>query len=272
MQPRLATRALTKTIVTRILPQISIDVTVVLSAAWHILSQSWWHAQTLLGYIPSSVSMRNFQERSTCLLPNTFCLYLRSIRNQTIRYSRHSHENPNVLWGWVYADWAGDTDTCRHGIFSWWMVAPFLRRVDAKITCHFPLPRLNLSVLAKLANKRSTYVKRCPILDFVKLKPLFSKKTTLLVLRWEKIKCAESSPFRVIFVSTMCVNSSSLDSSSSCLCARTKWWLMPSQKACCPRLSSGTAKSWLVMLLSPLAYYVASGANFERWLWALRFL
>jgi len=64
----------------------------------------------------------------------------------------------------------------------------------------------------------------------------------------------------VIFVSTMCVNSSWLDSSSSCLCARTKWWLMPSQKACCPQLSSGTAKSWLVMLLSPLAYYIASGA------------
>jgi len=33
--------------------------------------------------------------------------------NQTIRYSRDSHENPNVLWGWVDADWAVDTDTCR---------------------------------------------------------------------------------------------------------------------------------------------------------------
>jgi len=39
--------------------------------------------------------------------------YLHSIWNQTIRYSRDSHENPNVLWGWVDADWAGDTDTRR---------------------------------------------------------------------------------------------------------------------------------------------------------------
>jgi len=40
--------------------------------------------------------------------------------NQTIRYSRDSHENPNVLWGWVDADWAGDTDTRRstRDIFS----------------------------------------------------------------------------------------------------------------------------------------------------------
>ena len=40
------------------------------------------------------------------------CL-LRGTWNQTICYSRDSHENPNVLWGWVDADWAGDTDTRR---------------------------------------------------------------------------------------------------------------------------------------------------------------
>ena len=39
--------------------------------------------------------------------------YLRGTWNQTIRYSRDSHENLNVLWGWVDADWAGDTDTRR---------------------------------------------------------------------------------------------------------------------------------------------------------------
>jgi len=60
-------------------------------------------------------------------------------------------------------------------------------------------------------------------------------------------------------------------SSNSCLYARTKWWLMPSPKACRPRLSSGTARSWLVMLPSPLDSYVASPVNFERWLWVLRF-
>jgi len=39
--------------------------------------------------------------------------YLRGTWNQTIRYSRDCHENPNVLRGWVDADWAGDTDTRR---------------------------------------------------------------------------------------------------------------------------------------------------------------
>ena len=39
--------------------------------------------------------------------------YLRGTWNQTIRYSRDSHEHPNVLWGWVDADWGGDTDTHR---------------------------------------------------------------------------------------------------------------------------------------------------------------
>jgi len=38
--------------------------------------------------------------------------YLRGTWNQRIlRYSSDSHENHNVLWGWVDADWAGDTDT-----------------------------------------------------------------------------------------------------------------------------------------------------------------
>ena len=39
--------------------------------------------------------------------------YHRGTWNQTIRYSRGSHKNPNVLWGWIDADWAGDTDTRR---------------------------------------------------------------------------------------------------------------------------------------------------------------
>ena len=37
--------------------------------------------------------------------------YLRSTWNQKIRYSRDSNENHIVLWCWVDADWAGDTDT-----------------------------------------------------------------------------------------------------------------------------------------------------------------
>jgi len=39
--------------------------------------------------------------------------YLRGTWNQTIRYSRDSHENLDVLWGWVDVDWAGDTGTRR---------------------------------------------------------------------------------------------------------------------------------------------------------------
>jgi len=39
--------------------------------------------------------------------------YLRGTWNQTICYSHDSYENPDVLWGWVEADWAGDTDTRR---------------------------------------------------------------------------------------------------------------------------------------------------------------
>ena len=57
--------------------------------------------------------MRNFQERTTCLPLNTFLYDLRATWNQTIRYSHDSHENTNVLWDWVDADWAGDTDTRR---------------------------------------------------------------------------------------------------------------------------------------------------------------
>jgi len=38
--------------------------------------------------------------------------YLRATWNETITYTRGSRR-VNELWGWVDADWAGDTDTCR---------------------------------------------------------------------------------------------------------------------------------------------------------------
>jgi len=110
--------------------------------------------------------------------------YLHGTWNQTIRYSRDSHENPNVFWGWVDADWGGDTDTRRShtenilmmngGHISW--------ESRRKITCRFPLPRLNLLQLAKDAKKRFTCVKRSLTLDMLKLKPLFSMKTILPAL------------------------------------------------------------------------------------------
>ena len=52
-----------------------------------------------------------FPEKSHMLAADLVLCYLCGTWNQTIRYSRDSHENPNVLWGWVDADWAGDTDT-----------------------------------------------------------------------------------------------------------------------------------------------------------------
>jgi len=39
--------------------------------------------------------------------------YFHGSWNQTLCYSHDSYENPNVLWSWVDADWAGDTDTRR---------------------------------------------------------------------------------------------------------------------------------------------------------------
>ena len=46
----------------------------------------------------------------------TFCnivlQYLRDTWNESITYTRGS-PNPNELWGWVDADWAGDIDTRR---------------------------------------------------------------------------------------------------------------------------------------------------------------
>jgi hypothetical protein len=105
-------------------------------------------------------------------------------------------------------------DPTRDHSYDEWCLS--LGRVNVKITCHFPLPRLNLSQLARLANKWSTYVKLWPILEFFKLEPLFCTQTTLLVLRWARIQCAESSLVILIFVSTimMCVNSPWLDSFS----------------------------------------------------------
>ena len=61
-------------------------------------------------------------------LKHFFC-YFHHTWNQTIYYSLDSNENPNVLWGQVNADWAGDTDTGRShtryillmnsGLISW---------------------------------------------------------------------------------------------------------------------------------------------------------
>jgi len=151
------------------------------------------------------------------------------------------------------------------------MAAPSLGRVGAKITCPFPPSRLNLSQLAKQAKKRSICVKRWLISDILKPKQFFSTETILPVLLWARIQCTGNSLITSASNNTLCANSSSLGFSSSCLCAHTKRWLTPSPRPCRHQHSSGMDTSWLVVFLLPLAFYVASGADFERWLWALRF-
>jgi len=54
-----------------------------------------------------------FQPKNHILAAEHILYYLRGTWNQTICDSRDSHKNPNVLWGWVDANWAGDTDTRR---------------------------------------------------------------------------------------------------------------------------------------------------------------
>ena len=57
--------------------------------------------------------------------------YLRGTWNHTIRYSRDSHENTNVLWGWVDANSAGDTDTRRsHTVMNGGPISGKSRRPD----------------------------------------------------------------------------------------------------------------------------------------------
>ena len=56
--------------------------------------------------------------RTCSTLPNMFYVtehvlrYLRATWNETITYTRRSRR-VNESWGWVDADWAGDTDTHR---------------------------------------------------------------------------------------------------------------------------------------------------------------
>ena len=59
--------------------------------------------------LPTAPANRNLLQSCPSRLHSPPDCLLRSTWNQTIRYSRDFHENPNVLWGWVDADWAGDT-------------------------------------------------------------------------------------------------------------------------------------------------------------------
>jgi len=76
--------------------------------------------------------------------------------NETITYTRGSRR-VNALWGWVDADWAGDTDTRRsHTGYILIMnhdVAPFLGKVADKIRVLSRLQKLNSSQPARQPRK-----------------------------------------------------------------------------------------------------------------------
>jgi len=132
--------------------------------------------------------------------------YLCSTWNRTIRYSTDSHQNPNILWGWVNADWARDTDTresytgyilmMNGGSISWKS-----RRQDNVLLS----TSKTKFVAPSQAGPEAIYLRET--LDnfrLSKLKPLFSTKTTLPAWLWAKIQCAKDSLVILTFVSTMC--------------------------------------------------------------------
>jgi len=132
--------------------------------------------------------------------------YLCGTWNQTNCYFRDSHENPNVLWGWVDAHWAGDTDTLRTH-------TGYILMMNGGPIFWKSLHQDNVSiansedgfVTVSQAGQEAIYL--CVTLTdlgFLRLKPLRCTKTTLLVLRWAKIQCAESSHVILIFISTSC--------------------------------------------------------------------
>ena len=114
------------------------------------------------------------------------------------------------------------------------MVALFLERVSAKITCRFPPRRLILLWLAQQAKKCSTCTKRSLILDVLKPKPPFSMMTILPALLWAKIQCTNTFcrhiDIRKYFVRELVL----AGIPNSCLCAHTnfEWWMTPTSRAC----------------------------------------
>jgi len=80
--------------------------------------------------------------------------YLRDIWNETITYTRRLHRIIE-LWGWVDADWAGDTDTRRPhaGYILMMNGGPISWDVAHKIFFLFPLQKPNSSQQARPLKK-----------------------------------------------------------------------------------------------------------------------
>ena len=132
---------------------------------------------------------------------------------QTIRYSRDSHENPNVLWVWVVADWAGNPDTRRSH-------TGYILMMNGGAIFWKSLRQDNVSLstfeagffAASQAHQEAIYLREALlvqlILDISKLKQFFSMKTILPVLVWVRILCAGNSLVTSTSNNTLCANSS----------------------------------------------------------------
>ena len=122
------------------------------------------------------------------------------------------------------------------------MVGQFLGKVDDKTTCLFLLPKLNLSQPAKQGKKQSTYVKHFTDFGFSQTKAtLLYEDNLACVAMSENLVRRKFS--RHIDIRKYYVRELVLNGFLKLVCACTKWWLMPSPKACRPRLSLDTARS-----------------------------
>jgi len=149
------------------------------------------------------------------------------------------------LWGWIDADWAGDTDTRRSyteyilmmndGPISWKS-----RRQDNMSLSTFEAEFVAVSQ----AGQESIYLRKTLTdFDFFQTQAIFLDEDNLACVAMSenpvRRKFSRHIDIRKYYVRELVLEGSS----NLCLCARTKWWLMPSPKACRPRLSSSTARS-----------------------------
>jgi len=175
--------------------------------------------------------------------------HLRDTWNESITYTRGSR-NPNVLWGWVDADWAGNTDTRRSHTGYILMIngGPIAWTKSMSRQCIFVYlrSRIPASPPAKQGKRLFIFVKPTKILFISSSLRMQLKSIRIIwpVLPWVKNQCAEF--FRVTLTSAVisCANSSRLVLSNSSLCANIKWSPMPSPSLCLHPHSSATAASW----------------------------
>jgi len=153
--------------------------------------------------------------------------YLRGTWNQTICYSRDSHENSNVLWGWVDADWAGDTDTRRShaGYILMMNGGPISWKNQRQDNVSLSTYRVEF-VAARQAGQEAIYVHKT-------LTDLGFSQTQATLLYKDNLACGAISEnpvrrkiSRHVDIRKYYVRKLVLAGFlNSCPCARTKWWL-----------------------------------------------